>query len=261
MFAEGRGARIFFDSAGQGEPLLMVGGFGAGHGYWSKAPMHLPGCRILTLDNRGVGETEYEGQFSISDMADDAVAILNALDIDRAHVLGWSMGSHITRNLASRHRDRVADLTLIGTYLDRPARSQYVLDRTLGMVRSGEIPLKVLYMMINAFCFSEETFRRFESEGRDAPLPRIFDDPEGLMHQLRAIDVNDKERVVDIGAPTLVLHGDEDIMVPWSEGRKVADLIPGSRFELLGDQGHSIPVKVYANMLLKFISEHRIAGR
>lgn len=65
----------------------------------------------------------------------------------------------------------------------------------------------------------------------------------------------------DIHVPTLVIHGDEDIMVPCYEGRKVSDLIPDSRFLLLKGQGHGIPVKAYAESLLEFISEHPIAER
>lgn len=261
MFAEARDARICFDSVGDGEPIVMIGGFGAGRGYWSKAPACLPGYRIICLDNRGVGDTEYEGEFSVSDMADDVVAVLDTSGIGKAHIVGWSMGSHIARNLASRHPDRVEDLTLVGTYLDRPARSQYVLGRSMDMVICGEMSPKALYMMINAFCFTEGTFRRFEEEGRDAPLPRTFDDPEGLMHQLEAIDANDRERIQKIDTPTLIIHGEEDIMVPFSEGRKVADLIPGSRFLLLSGQGHGIPVKSYSRELLEFLSEHPIAER
>lgn len=262
MFAEADGARICFDSAGTGEPVVMIGGFAAGRGYWSKAPECLPGYRIITLDNRGVGDTEYSGQFSMSDMADDVIAVLDALGLEKAHIVGWSMGSHIARNLASRHPGRLIDLTLIGTYLDRPARSQYVLDRMLGLVLDREIPLKVLYMAINAFCFTEESFKRFEAAGRDPPLPKDPDDPVKLMHQLMAIDVSDRERhEPDIHVPTLVIHGDEDIMVPCYEGRKVSDLIPDSRFLLLKGQGHGIPVKAYAESLLEFMSEHPIAGR
>ena len=258
MFAEARDARICYDSVGEGDPVVMIGGFGASRGYWSKAPACLPGYRVISLDNRGVGDTEYEGPFSMSDMADDVVAVLDSSGIGKAHIVGWSMGSHIARNLASRHPDRVEDLTLVGTYLDRPARSQYVLGKSMEMVINGEMPLKALYVMINAFCFNEETFRRFEKEGRDAPLPKAFNNPKGLMHQLEAIDANDRERIQRIHAPTLVIHGEEDIMVPFSEGRKVADMIPGSRFLLLGGQGHGIPVKSYSGELLEFFSKHPV---
>ena len=98
--------------------------------------------------------------------------------------------------------------------------------------------------------------------GRDPPLPKDPDDPVKLMHQLMAIDVSDRERhEPDLHVPTLVIHGDEDIMVPCYEGRKVSDLIPDSRFLLLKGQGHGIPVKAYAESLLEFMSEHPIAER
>lgn len=117
MFAESDGARISYDTAGDGEPVILLAGFGAAGSYWRRMPPLLNGCLCVTLDNRGVGDTVYDGPFSMADMADDAVAVMDDLGIGKAHVVGWSMGSHIARKLACRHPDRVADLTLVGTYL------------------------------------------------------------------------------------------------------------------------------------------------
>lgn len=262
MFVESDGARIHYDTSGDGEPVILLAGFGAAGSYWRRMPPLLDGFLCVTMDNRGVGDTVYDGPFSMADMADDAVAVMDGLGIGKAHVVGWSMGSHIARKLACRHPDRVADLTLVGTYLQRPARSDYVLRGMLSMVIDGKAPMECLFRSVNAFCLTESTFRRFEAEGRDAPLPREPLDPHGLLLQLDAIGDNDSgEPDLGISAPTLLIHGDEDIMVPCEQGVRVAERIPDSRMIILEGQGHGIPFDAYADDLLGFFSEHPIAGR
>ena len=257
MFAVSDGARVCYDVSGEGETVILLSGFGAGRGYWRRMVPLLEGYRVVTLDNRGVGDTEYSGEFSIADQADDVVAVLDELCTERAHVVGWSMGSHIARKLAGRHPDRVGGLVLVGTYLERPARSDYVLRGMTDMVLEGRAPIECLYRSINAFCMTEATFRRFEEEGREAPLPREDMEPRGLMLQMDAIGDNDsQEPDLGISSPTLLIHGDEDIMVPWQQGRLVADRIPGSGWLLLKGQGHSIPFDAYADAVRGFLSEH-----
>lgn len=259
MYAESGGARIWYEDVGEGEPLVMIAGFGAEHSFWSRAPSLLKGYRIVTLDNRGVGRTEYSGHFDTSVQADDVIAVMDALGIEKAHILGWSMGSHIARNLAVRYPDRLVDLILIGTYIDRPARSQYVLDGTLRAVVEGRIPLRFFYMMVNVFCLTEGAFEVFEKEGREPPVPRGEEDPQGLMDQLNAVGVNDTgARDVDIGVPTLIIHGAEDIMVPPSEGRKAAAAIEGSEYVELPGQGHRIPLKAYSAVADEFFRRHPV---
>ena len=261
MYADAAGARICYDASGEGEPVVMIAGFGACRGYWSRAPSALPGYRIVSMDNRGVGDTEYSGRFSMEDMADDVVAVMDSEGIGKAHVVGWSMGSLIARSLAIRYPDRLADLTLIGTYLERPARSEYVLDGMVRMVADGEASMKAFYSVVNAFCFSERVFRRFAEKGHPVPLPKEDQDVGGLMDQLVAIAEYDERRTdTDIRVPTLVIHGSEDIMVPPSEGRRIADMIEGSRFLLLDGEGHGISPDVYARQLIGFMREHPIGG-
>ncbi len=259
MYAERDGARIWYEAVGEGEPLVMVAGFGAEHSFWSRAAALLPAYTVVTLDNRGVGRTEYAGRFDTSDQADDVIAVMDDLGLDRVHMLGWSMGSHIARNLAVRHRGRLADLVLVGTYLDRPARSHYVLEGTLRSVLDGETSLRSLYAMINAFCLTEGAFEEFERVGRSPPLPDRYADPVGLMRQLEAVGGNDANaRDIDVGVPTLIIHGSEDIMVPPSEGRKVAAAIPGSEYMELPGQGHRIPLGAYSGMIDGFFSRHSV---
>lgn len=257
MFAEVNGITMRYEDHGEGEPILLVGGFGAGAEFWDHAASLLDGFRVITYDNRGVGETVYSGDFSIDDMADDAVALMDFLGIDRAHVVGWSMGSHIGQSLGIRHGDRLKSLTLVSTYARSPARSEYILGGVNDMVLRGEVPIECLAMVVNSFCFPEETFREFRDRGRTFPIPKKAQRPEGLRDQLRAVgDYDTSDTVGSITVPTMVVHGGKDIMVEPSEGMAVADSIRGSRFLLLESAGHNIQFELYVGALKEFVSSH-----
>ena len=88
MFADLDGVSLRYEERGSGEPLVLLGGFGANAGFWEPMLGELDGFRVITMDNRGIGSTRYEGGFSISDMADDVDALLERLDVVDAHILG-----------------------------------------------------------------------------------------------------------------------------------------------------------------------------
>ena len=121
--------------------------------------------------------------------------------------------------------------------------------------------MKAFYSVVNAFCFSERVFRRFAEKGHPVPLPKEDQDVGGLMDQLVAIAEYDERRTdTDIRVPTLVIHGSEDIMVPPSEGKRIADMIEGSRFLLLDGEGHGISPDIYSRQLMGFMKEHPVKG-
>ena len=254
MFAEVNGVRLHYDEAGEGEPVVLLAGFGSNRRFWKGMQPLLTGCRCIMPDNRGVGETEYEGRVSIDDMADDVYLLARSLGLDRVHVVGWSMGSHIAQAFAYRHPEAVVSLTVVSTYLRRPARSAYFLGRLVQMAVDGRATLDALYTAVNAFCYTEETFRQAEESGTEVPVPRKPMDPNRLMDQLLAVDGFDPVRILpSISVPTLVVQGTEDIMTDFSEGEAVANGIPGARLFAVEGAGHIIPPQDYAGELLRHI--------
>ena len=113
MFAEVNGVRLNYDDVGEGEPVLLLAGFGSNRRFWKAMPSLLPGCRCIMPDNRGVGDTEYSGRFTIGDMAEDAAQLVSSLGLERVHVVGWSMGSHIAQEFAYVHPGMTKSLTLV----------------------------------------------------------------------------------------------------------------------------------------------------
>lgn len=257
MFADINGIRMNYEEHGSGEPVILIGGFGANLRFWHSSIPLLDGYRVITYDNRGVGETVYEGGFDLDVLADDTVALMNHLGIDRAHVVGWSMGSHIGQSLGIRHGDRLKSLTLVSTYSRRPARSDYVLSGINEMVLRGEAPMECLALVVNAFCFPESVFRDYDSRGDRFPIPKKLERPEGLRDQLAAVNSYDTTDTSSaIAVPTMVIHGGKDIMVEPSEGMGVAASIRGSRFLLLESAGHNIPMGMYVERLRAFIDSN-----
>lgn len=258
MFADLNGVRLHYEVSGTGEPVILIGGFGTNAAFWEGAKTLLDGYRVVTYDNRGVGQTTCGDGYSEGDMAEDAVALMDHLGIDRAHVLGWSMGSHIGQILGAEHPGRVRSLTLVSTYLRLPSRSAYILEGLTSMAERGEAPTGCLAMAVNAFCYPESLFRRFADEGRDIPIPEKLEDPRGLMGQLRAMRGSDTTDVAPrVGVPTLIIHGSKDIMVEPEEGRRVADAIPGCRYVCIEDVGHDIPFDSYVDVFRGFVDSHR----
>lgn len=257
MFADVNGARICYDVHGEGEPVVLVEGFGANRKFWNNLLPLMDGYMCITLDNRGFGDTEYEGSFTIDDMADDIIALMDHLGIGRFHAIGWSMGSLILQSMSLRYPDRMTSQVLISTYKDRPARSSYILGEFTRMVNEGTATMDSFYVAINAFCFSEGVFRSMEDAGMVMPIPRKKADPKGFLNQMSAVaDFYPGDGLSAIRVPTMVVQGKEDIMTPFHHGEVVSRLIEGSELYPVEGQGHTIPPELYVKKVLSFLKEH-----
>ena len=252
MFADLDGVSLRYEERGSGEPLVLLGGFGANAGFWEPVLGGLDGFRVITMDNRGVGSTRYDGGFSMSDMADDVDALLERLDVGDAHILGWSMGSQIAQCMAVRHPGRVRTLTLVSSYLGFPARADYILRGLTRMALEGTAPEDCLAMAVNALCLPESTFEELRLNGLEMPVPEDMEDPRGLMDQLDAMGAYSGEGLESISVPALVIHGRRDTMIEPDNGTLVASRIRGSELVIV-DAGHSIPFGMYRDRFLELI--------
>jgi len=191
----------------------------------------------------------------MAQMADDAAGLLDALGVERAHVLGWSMGGNIAQELVLRHPGKVADLILMSTYMCEPNRARFAIDAMIHAVREGA-SMDTFQTLMQTWCSTESFFRGKASvcelgEGCDISVLN------GLVRQKRALDGFDSRGWLHlITMPTLVIHGDEDIMVPLSFGEKLANAITGSEFEVIAGAGHFLPPSGYAPLVLDFLAKH-----
>lgn len=238
------GTRIAWRAYGDGQPVLLVMGFmGSGHAWYRLIPHVATARRAIVLDNRGTGESDQGlGVWSMRDLAGDARAVLDAAGVERAHVIGTSMGGMIVQHLALDHPERVRSLTLCAT----TAR---------GGGRRGPPPWRILASLgLRPVIGTTRTIRLV------APLlysERTRGDPERLADEL-ALRANDatplptapaqfaaivrhdtRSRLAELaGTPVLIVHGSEDRLVPPDAGRELAGLIPGAGLAILPGCGH-----------------------
>ncbi len=198
----------------------------------------------IVYDHRGVGSSTRlngDGRLTTTQMAEDAAGLLDALELDSAHVLGFSMGGMVAQELALSHPERIRGLVLAGTYcggegsalmpeesLRKLAEGAASGDRERAIRASWEVNLSP------SFATYEQAYARFLAIGRRRAVAR-----QVIMAQLRAGALHDTStRLPRLQLPVLVVHGELDAMLPVQNGRMIAELIPGSRLEIIDGAGH-----------------------
>src|SRR6266511_1588687 len=217
MIATRNGTNIYWTETGRGDPLLLIMGLGATHEWWSRVTEIVASrFRTILLDNRGVGQSDVPpGPYSISDMAADAAAVLDAAGIESAHVFGASMGGMIAQELALQYPARVRSLilgcTACGGRESVPASRDVLaaLGARSTMTREEALRLMVPYI------FDAATARELVEE--DLAMRLLTNVPnEGYFAQVQAIRswTGTHARLNTITTPTLVIHGETDELIP-----------------------------------------------
>ncbi len=202
--------------------------------------------------------------YTLSDMARDALAVLDAEGIERAHVFGVSMGGMIAQTLAIEHPDRLRSLTSVMSTTG---------ERDVGLAS----PEASRLLMTPAEPTREGVVARALESARAYGSPDHIDDerlaalaiedfersfqPQGVARQLAAITASGSraEALPQVTVPTLVLHGDQDRLIDPSGGRRTAELIPGARFVMLEGMGHDYP-PAYWDRIVGLVTEHARAA-
>jgi 3-oxoadipate enol-lactonase len=259
-FANNDGTRIFWEQDGAGDPLLLIMGLGLTHALWHRTRTALaPHYRLILFDNRGVGQSgRPPGPYSIEQMAADAVAVLDSAAIDSAHVFGISMGGMIAQELALSHPARVRKLILGCTACGGPkaVRAEPAAADML-MNRASMSPEDALKASL-PFIYDPSTPR--ERIEKDLALRRReYPEPEAYAAQLQGIlRWESYSRLSRITAPTLVIHGEHDRLVPPGNGALIAENIPGAKLVILSNASHIFPTdqpeRSHAE-ILKFLAE------
>jgi pimeloyl-ACP methyl ester carboxylesterase len=241
-FVSVNGLEIYVEQVGQGPDVLLIGGLGDTVESWQ---YQLDGLadryRLTAFDNRGAGRTAMpEGPFTVEAMADDAAGVLRALELPTAHVAGFSMGSAIAQEMALRHPQLVSSLVLVSTYArpDALFRAQLEFWRWLAEVAPSE----------RAFFEAFFTWVYTPRAHADGTVEQIIEEALGFPHQqsleafqaqVNALLTHDTtDRLAQIAAPTLVLAGELDTILPPRLGHAVAEQIPNARFEIIEGESH-----------------------
>jgi pimeloyl-ACP methyl ester carboxylesterase len=262
------GARLQVSELGQGEPLLLICGTSQSYRLWAPLlPALTARYRVITYDHRGIGTSDRgEGPISMAALADDAAALLSALSVDRAHVLGWSLGSTVAQELALHHPERVASLVLAATWGRTDAYQASVFTGLSHPWRTGHRDAALTALSI---AYSPELLNSPDFLPLMQQLEPLFPSTPSQMatvaEQWDADLAHDAlDRLEQITVPTLVIGGAQDLLTPPDLGRAVADRIPGARFELIAGAGSSHAALMerpeeFADLALGLLSEHSLA--
>jgi pimeloyl-ACP methyl ester carboxylesterase len=246
---------LYYEEHGSGDPLLLIMGLAADSMAWLfQVPELSKHYRTITFDNRGVGRSSKPpGPYTISQMADDTAGLLDTIGIVRTHVVGVSMGGMIAQELVLRHPQRVRGLVLACTYPEPDAdierQRQFSVEQLGGKVMSGgdiEIDFKALDPM--AF-FQQLLPLAFNQEFIEKELPTIMPlfagalqygfSMEAILGQVAAVMSHKAtDRLHQIKAPTLVMTGDADRLVPPANSDVLAKHIPGARLVKIPGGSH-----------------------
>ena len=262
--------------------VLLLSSMGADALMWPRTfitSLLEAGFRVIRFDQRGTGLSDWveawtrKSPYDLSDLADDALAILDHLGVERAHVCGVSLGGMVAQELAIQHPSRIASLALVSTSPD-------VTDESLPTMKAGyllrtawqSLPLLRYRIVGGEENLVKERVAKMTLVQPDPPLEEVRDLAQHVIYDLRcrrglhaaaviqhqaaaAASRRRSELLADVRVPTLVIHGELDPLLPIEHGRRLAQLIPSTKTLFLPDAGH---VLLYPPMppVMKAIADH-----
>jgi 3-oxoadipate enol-lactonase len=234
---------LHWESTGTGEPVLMITGLGLSAGsWWRTVPVLSRSLRVITFDNRGVGRSRARlPSYTTEAMADDAASVLDAAGVERAHVYGFSLGGMVAQQLVLRHAERVRSIVFGATHAGGPRAVRPNDDviaffrRRAGMSASDAAQASVPFNY-GPRCRSDHPDRIDEDIRRRLEHP--FSERAYRAQMVAAALHNCHRRLKRVAAPTLVVHGSEDRIVPVANAQILADRIPGASLRVIDAAGH-----------------------
>ena len=265
-FTENQGTKIYWDEDGKGDPLLLIMGLGYPSVAWYRTrPVLAREFRTIAFDNRGVGRTEMPpGPYPILLMASDAAAVLDAAGIESAHVFGISMGGMIAQEFALQYPKRVRSLILGCTAAGGPNAVRAEPEATQMLMARATMTREEAARAAVPFIYDPGTPQNLIEEDIEKRRP-WFPHPDAYTAQLQGILAWEAySRIANISAPTLVIHGEGDRLVPAGNGKLIAEKIPGARLVLIPHASHIFTTdqpEAAHQAILEFLPKTAVAPR
>jgi pimeloyl-ACP methyl ester carboxylesterase len=268
-FARNGPVRIAYDVRGHGRPLVLVQGVGIGRWGWEPVADRLARrFQVITIDNRGVGASDSPpGPFTTAAMAGDVLAVLDHAGIQRASVLGTSLGGMVAQELALAHPDRVDRLVLVATLPGGPRSRPMPLGTTYLFAAAPFLTSKLRLQQFVHNALGPATRRgRPEIAERLAAAKQASPQSETAWRAQVAAGMlfNPLGRQRDLTQPTLVMQGTADQVVDPSNADVLADLLPNAGVELLDGAGHLLyweQPRRFARMVAGFLTDPATSTR
>lgn len=239
---------LYIEDHGQGEPIVLVQGLGRSMRHWLGFDRLLAEShRVITIDNRGFGRSNglnMSPKHRVDDLASDVVSVLNALDVDRAHVVGLSLGGMIALALGYHHPSRIQSLTIINSSIAGTGKTRLSPTAGIRLALEGLSPsrrhnLLAKYLLANiSLNAKREVIKQWHDIEKQEPTSL-----SGVLAQLWAAQRFQPEKKLPlIQNPTLVLGATDDAFVPLQNSKIIHDLIPQSQFRTIDGGGHEVTV-------------------
>lgn len=256
------GIRLFYRSDGEGEPVVFIQGLGVDHRGWAGVARPVSArFRCISFDNRDVGQSDLTPEpYTVDDMARDTIGLMDALGLERAHIVGVSMGGAIAQTIAIEHPQRVDRLVLVTTYTSGDPRGAAIFEgQALLRARLDRVDFcRVTFPWVY-------TVRDYRREGFvEEMIRRTAENPfwqpqEAYERHVRAtLSFNSEDRLHLIAAPTLVIAARDDLLTPMRFADVLMARIPNARLHVVEGAGHGViwtdPEEV-SDRIIEFLEE------
>jgi pimeloyl-ACP methyl ester carboxylesterase len=272
---EVNGASLWYEITGQGEPVLQIHGSGFGHFNFGPAtPILSRRFQCIDYDQRGYGASDKpEQDYDLEVWADDAVGLLDALGIEKAHIHGTSMGGMVAIVVGGKYPERCASVVINCAAAKLGTSGQLVFRNWIDLIRMDGVGSRTLAELISWQCLSRAYMETDAGKQgidviqqilRDANEPRVMQAACQAM-----IDMDLRPWVKRITSPALVVGGDEDVMTPWDQGpagagqQWIADNLPNGGAYVIRGSNHSTifdGTEEHCRAVADFFAKHPIGS-
>jgi pimeloyl-ACP methyl ester carboxylesterase len=254
---------IHFETSGEGDPLLLIMGLGMPGAVWIPSLALLPGFKCIYFDNRGTGISDKpDGPYTAEQMADDARAVMDAAGVRKAKVYGVSMGGMIAQELALRHPEQVEKLVLGCTFAGGPtvklAAPEIMAKLTMGSAMLATNPDRAFDMLMPVMV--PEEFIKAHPELKPMVLAAMaasgnLTPPQTVPRAIAGLaSFNAYDRLSQIKCPVLIVHGDQDVLIPPENAAIMKSRLPQAEVYMIKGAGHAYPIADLAGVHNKIAS-------
>jgi len=237
---------MYYEVSGDGFPIVMIMGWGGTTEWWDPAMVEelSKQYKVVIFDNRGIGKTDKpEMKYTVEMFATDTVGLMSELKIEKAHVLGISMGGMIAQEIALNYPERIEKLVLCSTHSGMSFFSKIMTKLLLFFakrrMKDPEKGPELLISLLFTKDFIKENREKIDEIRADfTDSPTSQDDFARQFHAVKKF--NTRKRLQNVDKPTLIMHGKKDALISYKEGLRLADLIPYAKLALFDNTAHAL---------------------
>lgn len=253
------GGEIYYEDAGRGEPVVFASGLNGVGRYWKpQVALFSQHFRVITYDQRGTGQSDQlQREFSVDQMAEELVGLMDALKIDKAHIVGMSTGGAIGQTIAIEHPERVMKLALCSTWThcDPWFRRLFHARRDMYLQAGADLHSQFHPLFLYSPDYVNAHDAEIEAERKNAPTKSSpVEVSVGRINALLKFDR--RAGLANIKAETLVIGSDSDFITPSYFSESLASAIPGAKLVMMKGGGHSFTTtraEEFNRLLLAFL--------